>query len=193
MRAKEKLILEEAIRCIRERGLKETNSNAIAARLKMRPSNVFYYFPKQQDLYDRLIQYCVSFNQEITSKFIDKASGRGSKEQMFAYLKGNLSWATKHPEQVAIFLSGAGAPDPENSLRRVASSALAEGESKVSSILAHGVAKEELILRYSLESCSQIIHHALMGAIVMISVSRVKNEKFSFDKLKLCFEALTTK
>jgi len=65
MNPKQQQILEAAIQCVHEVGIEKTNAKLIAERLDMPTSLIFYYFPKQHQIFESIVMYIVTANNSL--------------------------------------------------------------------------------------------------------------------------------
>ncbi len=157
-------IVEKAIECLARYGPLKTNSNLVAKELKIQPSNVFYYFPKQEDLFAEMVKTIVVSNNQVVSKLLDEDQSYYDKAKR--YLEGNLIWAKTYPEHVATLLSGVSQIHTSNEQLQFVSVALQTGEERLFEILAKGFVEGQLELKFEVKETAKMLHQVLMGCLI---------------------------
>lgn len=161
-------IIEEAIAAVADLGFKRTNARSVAARLGIRPSNVFYYFKTEQDLVMAMLGKIVSTNQLIVESYSASRPGNNVLQKLSGYLIGNLNWAFTYRSQVTVLLYGISEGQSDRRLLELVSKALDTGEQKIYNLLAVGIAEQEfsLIEGFNLHQAAASLHQILIGLIV---------------------------
>lgn len=157
------LIIESAIQCMKERGSGGTNSNVVAKIMGIRPSNVFYYFPKQSDLFEAMVDYIILSNIEVVGRFSRPQTS--FRAQLEDYIVGNLKWGEENPAHVAVLYYGISEVLSNREIGTVVAESLQNGEERVYTLLAKGVVEREFVVVGEIRDASKVIHQAVIGAI----------------------------
>jgi AcrR family transcriptional regulator len=95
-------IVDAAIRCVADEGIRGLTYDAIGKRLRIGRSHVLYHFSSIDLILDASIKFITATAQSITVEEIKKA--KSPKQQIEAFVNGAFFWAERHPEQVAVLL-----------------------------------------------------------------------------------------
>jgi AcrR family transcriptional regulator len=93
-------VLEVACRCIANFGLQRTNAQLIAYEMGVSQTTIFYYFPRQQDLFDSLFDYVIAAGRSYSEARISKSST--FKGRLTSYFHSQLDWAMACPQHIAV-------------------------------------------------------------------------------------------
>lgn len=167
---KKETILKATIRCIGKYGIEKTSAQTVADYLGVAQSGIFYYFPKQQMLFDALTQYIVEVNHGLVQEHTHKA--RTHYEKLILHLEGNLLWARKHPDQVGILLLSMVRAQSNRPMKLLINKVLQAGENRINECLSAAIANKELTVLGEVSDVSAFIHKALIGTIVSYYYSR---------------------
>lgn len=180
---KKTAILDAAILCISKYGIEKTNTHSVAKELGVVQSGVHYHFPKQEQLFDSLIHRIVAVNHALVSQMQEKAKAEKNLARLKIYIKGNLIWAAKHPEHVAVLLYSVMRTSHSPSMKKMVTAVLGVGEQTIYSLLAAGAVEREFSVEGEVREMAKFIHGSLIGAIVQYHHARPARSHLYFYKL----------
>ncbi|MCB0417600.1 MAG: TetR/AcrR family transcriptional regulator [Bdellovibrionales bacterium] len=189
---KEEKILKATIHCIGKYGIEKTNAQTVANHLGVAQSGIFYYFPKQQMLFDSLIHYIVKVNHTITTQHLEKVQPKSSVEELMEHLRGNLLWAKKHPDQVGVLLLSMVRAQSSVPMRKLINQILENGQTRIFRCLENAIAAREAHVVSDPALAAAAIHQALTGVIVSYYYARSQTPTIDhyFNILQLCVNGL---
>ena len=158
--AKKEAILDAAIKCISKYGIENTNSYSIAKELEIAQSGVYYHFPDQEALFDSLLERIARQNHELVENLQQKEKPKDKRSRLLTYIKGNLLWADKHPDQVGVLLFSFLKTSHSKKMKKHVAKTLSVGEDTIYGILATGSTSGDI------RHLAKFIHQALIGSII---------------------------
>ncbi len=179
-RDKEIEIFKAATKSIGKYGVERANAQTIAEELGISQSGIFYYFPKQEDLFDSLVAYIAEVNHQLVSDLLESKQPVRVLDRLFLHLEGNLKWAAKHPDHVAVLLVSIAKTQRSKTMRERVNRLLQTGEDRIYGYLAAGVAEKEFAFEGSVRSMAVFIHKLLIGVIVSFYHSRGSERDLAF-------------
>ncbi|MEZ4750480.1 MAG: TetR/AcrR family transcriptional regulator [Bdellovibrionota bacterium] len=190
--SKEERILKATIHCIGKYGIERTNAQTVADHLGVAQSGIFYYFPKQQLLFDSLIHYIVRVNHETVTLHLDKVKPKSGVEELMEHLRGNLLWAKKHPDQVGVLLLSMVRAQSSAPMRNLINQTLENGQTRIHRCLENAIDSGEVCTVGNPALVAASIHQALTGVIVTYYYSRSRSTPIDhyFKLLQLCVNGL---
>jgi AcrR family transcriptional regulator len=169
-------IVEKAIECVHSQGLHPINLSLVAREMKLSQPLVFYYFPEQNSLFEAMLVHIVTTNRNLVARHLQKTQ-LNHRKSLVTYINGNLQWARRYPEQVGTLLSFMIPRRSKSETQLKVAKALLAGQETIYGFLTGGIAEKEFSVKTPPRMCSQLIHQALMGAIIMGYVVQEKEEK----------------
>lgn len=173
--AKEIEILKAAARCVGKFGAENTNAQKVSEELGIAQSGIFYYFPKQTQLFDSLLSYIASVNHELVSGLQKKRKHQSHYEQLMTHIEGNFLWAKRHPDHVAVLLHSVARTGQSKGMKKLVNQIFQTGEDRIYGYLAGAVAEKEIDIQNDLRNMAAFLHKSLIGAIVSFYYSRGPN------------------
>lgn len=165
-------IYNAAIRCIGKYGVEKTNAQSIARELGIAPSGIFYYFPKQDQIFDSLVAYIAEINHTIVSELLQKRKPKTHWERLLIHVEGNLLWVKKYPDQMAVLLLSVVKTGRSRTMRERIGRLMSIGEERLYTHLTAGVAEREFAVEGEIRSMASFLHKALIGMTVSYHYSR---------------------
>jgi AcrR family transcriptional regulator len=166
MNPKQQQILEAAIQCVHEVGIEKTNAKLIAERLEMPTSLVFYYFPKQQQIFESIVMYIVTANNALVTDLLAKQAVRSAKEQLMLYVEGNFRWAAAYRSHGSVLLYGVLSASHDPVIKKVVQTAFSAGEERIYHMINHGVVEKEFSGELVPRETARNIHQMIVGSIM---------------------------
>lgn len=175
--SKRTAIIKTAIRCIAHHGIEGTSADVIAKKMGIAQSGIFYYYPKQEDIFDSLIEYIASVNHDVVSKYLEKANPKSPRQVLTGHLLGNLRWAEKNPDHVSVLLVSMAKTGRSRTMRDRVNRIFQVGEERIVSLL------RDLHCRADAREAGAFIHQALTGVIISHYYSQSIREISFFEKM----------
>lgn len=172
-------ILKTAIRCIAQHGIEGTSADVIAKKLGIAQSGIFYYFPKQEDIFDSLVDYIASANHDVVTKYLEQHAPKKSKDLLLSHLVGNLRWAEKYPEHVSVLLITMAKTGRSRTMRDRVNRIFQVGEQRIVDLL------KDLKVRGDVRELGAFIHQSLTGVIICHYYSQSLREMAFFETMLL--------
>jgi AcrR family transcriptional regulator len=169
---KKTAILQAAMTCISKYGIENTKTQVIAKELGVAQSGLFYHFRNNDELFDSLIPQIVTVNHGIVEKLRQTKKPKDNLSALRLYAMGNLYWAHKHPEQVAVLLYSVMRTSYSTFMRKTMTQVQNTGENTIYGILTAGVAEKEFSVDGDLREMAKFIHNTLIGATIAFHTSR---------------------
>ena len=169
---KKTAIIKTAIRCVAQYGTEGASADVIARKMGIAQSGIFYYFPKQEALFDSLLGYIAQVNHEIAMKYFGEMKLNTMRERLTGHVTANLIWANKHPDHISVLLLSMAKTGRSRLMRERVNHLFQVGEDRIYSILQEGVAQGEFHSSGDLRDLAVFIHKALGGSILSFYYSR---------------------
>ncbi len=165
-------IFDAAIRCIGKLGIERTNAQAIADELGVAQSGIFYYFPKQETLFDSLTGYIAEVNHLVVTKLLEKRKPKTAYEGLSTHIEGNFLWAKRHPDQVAVLMLSIAKTAHSKFMQDLLKRLFAVGEDRIYAYLTVGVAERQFTVRGDIRDLASFIQKTLIGFIIAQYLSK---------------------
>ena len=176
---KKTAIIKTAIRCISQYGIEGSSADVIARKMEIAHSGIFYYFPKQEDLFDSLVEYIAGINHGIVSEYVQRRKSTTPRERLVDHLLGNLNWGESHPDQVAVLLLSMAKTGRSRTMRTRINRLLQVGEDRIHALLT------EIDSSLDRSLLAAFLHQSLTGIIISQYYSRTRRKPEFFEKVLL--------
>ncbi len=170
-------ILEVASRCICKFGLQKTNAQLIATEMKLSQTTIFYYFPKQQMLFDALFDHIIFTGRDLIAQAM-KVHGKelSYRDKLWKYIEAQLLWAEKFPHHIGVLMFTILDSAHNSEMHEKVAVALKNGEETIFAILAGGMVEKKLPDISEPKLAALLIHKSLMGCLMDFYLHQ-KNKK----------------
>jgi len=170
-------ILRTSVELSYMEGFENINFNQLARICKISQPAFYKYFNNKNDLLYNCLLYCASNGRD----FIDKTNdpNQSADQRLINYIKGNLNWSKKHPEETHIIISMYSYSHKNTPIKETFNIITETGINRIESILLAGE-RESLWMIDDSRTLANLIQSMIMGEII----KRFNNSKFKTQNQK---------